>query len=126
MEKVFLVEDDKALVELYSSVFESEKIPAEVFTFGQPALEKIKEIQDKKSEKPSLFVIDLILPDANGIDILKAIKTSEETKGIPVFILSNYSSPEMPKDGGIKPDKFILKTSISPTELAGLVKEAIK
>lgn len=126
---VILVEDDQAIIEVYKTAFEAvDHINLEVMRWGRDAIDKIKEIREKKLKKPNLVIIDLILPDIDGTEILREIKGNPETKDILVFILSNYTSPEnaQKQEGEIKPDKFILKTSITPLELAKLINEAIK
>jgi CheY-like chemotaxis protein len=94
-------------------------------TWGKQAIEKIEEIQCGEAEKPDLVLLDLILPDMNGIEILKEIKGNEKTKDMIVFILSNYTNDEPLQTGKVRPDKFILKTSITPTELIKLIKKVI-
>ncbi len=124
---VYLVEDDEGIIEVYRAAFERAKgVNVEIMQWGNEAIEKIKQIKQKKAEKPSLFIIDLILPDINGMEILKELKVNSETKDIPVFILSNYASQEIMKEGETKADKFILKTSIMPTDLVKMVEEYIK
>lgn len=125
---IILIEDDENIIEVYKAAFKAGNgINLEVIKWGREAVEKIKEIREKNLEKPSLVIIDLILPDINGAEILKEIKGNPATKDILVFVLSNFTNPDILKeDSEIKPDKFILKTSITPTELVKLIKEEIK
>jgi len=123
--KILLIEDDAAIIDVYETAFKAAKIDVETITWGRQALEKVKEMQAGKVEKPSLVLLDLILPDINGSEILNAIKKNEATKDILVFVLSNYADKN-PDPDRAKPDKFILKTDIAPTELANLVKKVLK
>lgn len=120
--KIFLIEDDQSIADIYKIALESVKIEVEVFDWGKKAIDRIKEIQSGKAEKPDLILIDLILPDINGMEILKEIKSNGKTKDIKTFILSNYNISDINNSESILPDKFILKTSITPTELIKLIK----
>jgi DNA-binding response OmpR family regulator len=123
---IFLIEDDAAIVDVYKIAFDAANINFEIMTLGKQAIEKIKEVQCGKTKKPCLVLLDLILPDMNGTEILKEIKKNEKTKDIAVFLLSNYAAEDIPQLDGIKPDKFILKASITPTELIELIKSEFK
>ena len=122
---VLLIEDDTAIIDVYETALKAAGINIQVITWGKQAMEMVKEIKCGRAEKPSLVLLDLILPDINGIEILKEIKENEETKNINVFVLSNYTNEEI-LTNRIKPDKFILKTEITPTELVKLVKNNLK
>ncbi len=125
-EKIFLIEDDPAIIDVYTTAFKNAYINVEVISWGREALKRIKDIREDKEEKPNLVIIDLILPDINGMELLKEIKGDSKTKDIPVFVLSNYTNAELHKTNNINPEKFVLKTSITPTQLAELVKKQIK
>ena len=53
---------------------------------GQEALDMIA------AEKPSLILLDLMMPNVDGFDVLAALSKSEETSNIPVVILSALNS----------------------------------
>ncbi len=121
--KLFLIEDDPTIIDIYSLAFNQAGIDFDVLTSGAKALEKIKNIQEGLEEKPSLILLDLMLPDINGLELLLKIRENDATKNIKVFIVSNYTSEALLNIKYIKPDKFIVKTSITPSELVDLVKE---
>lgn len=123
MKSVLLIEDDSAIIDVYETAMKNARIDLEVIRWGTEAIKKIKNIQTKKQKKPGLVLLDLILPDINGMEILKEIKENNETKDIPVFVLSNYTAEALEQAGNIKPEKFILKTNITPTELIELIKK---
>ncbi len=90
-------------------------------------MERIKRIREGKEEKPDLLLLDLLLPDINGIELLQEIREHEKTKGLPVFILTNYTAPELREIGyDLKVEKYLLKTDWIPSKLAELVKERLE
>jgi len=124
---ILLVEDDVALVDVYKiAIRDLKNIDLEVASLGKKAMERIKGIEDGTIEKLDLVLLDLSLPDMNGIDILKEIRSNDKTKDIPVFVLSNYEINQIPELEQIKPDKFIQKTSINPTQFVEIIKEQLK
>lgn len=121
--KIFLIEDDASIIDVYTTAMKSADFDVEVITWGSQALDKIKKMQEKKDEKPKLVLLDLLLPDVGGKEILKALKSNSETKSIPVFILSNYATEKFSAEDGVVPDKFILKTGVTPTSLVKTISE---
>ncbi|OGH96235.1 MAG: hypothetical protein A2287_09720 [Candidatus Melainabacteria bacterium RIFOXYA12_FULL_32_12] len=53
---------------------------------GNTALEKIKEYKDKID----LILMDLQLPDIDGLEIIKIVKSDDSTKNLPIFVISAY------------------------------------
>ena len=124
---ILLIEDDFAIIDVYTIVLESAGFKVETITLGAQALEKMKEIKKGKVKKPDLLLLDLILPDMNGIDILKAMRKEKETKDIAVFVLTNYTDRELEKMGyNLKSEKHLLKTDYTPTQLVKLIKKRLK
>ena len=122
---VFLIEDELEIMAIYTTALKAAHINVEGITTGREAMEKIKEMQAGKREKQALVLLDLVLPDINGLEILYALRKNEATKDIAIFILSNYTSDALHNISYIKPDKFLVKANISPMQLVELVKEQI-
>lgn len=124
--KILLIEDDRPTIDLYQEIFTREGFDLETLETGSAALEFLKEIQKGLRKKPDLILLDLILPDMNGFEILTKIKSLPETKELKVVILTNYTDPELNK----KIQKFgvptLLKTNYIPKELITLVKEILE
>jgi len=124
---IFFIEDDLPTIEVYKISLESAGFGVQVIESGNKAVEEIKKIAEEGNKKPDLVLLDLILPDINGIEVLKEIRKLEETKDIPVFILTNYSDKKLQKAGfDLKSEKFLLKTDYRPQKLAELVKKRLK
>jgi len=125
---IYLIEDDAAIIDVYRTGLETiGKFKVEVFDTCSDIRERIKEIEAKKSKKPDLILLDLILPECNGVQILEELKKGNETKDIPVFILTNYTSDEI-KDRGIElgTRDYLTKTETTPTKLAEIVRDKLE
>lgn len=126
---IMWVEDDKMLVDLYTEIIKVMKgIDVEFLQLGQLAMNKIKEIEEGKAEKPDLVMLDLLLPDINGNKILEVIRATPSTKDIPVFILTNYGGEQMETEltKNLNAEKYLVKTEWSPGKLMPLIKEKLQ
>lgn len=125
--KILLIEDDLATVELYETLLEKAGFDIETIKWGEEAIKKVKEIKEGKIERPDLVLLDLILPDINGILVLEEIRKHKETKDIPVFILTNYSDTELEKMGhDLRSKRYLLKTDYTPKQFIKIIKEQLK
>ena len=125
--KILLIEDDRPTIDIYKTAFEFSGFDIDIVDLGERAIDTVKKIEEGKKLPPDLIMLDLILPDMSGVDILKEIKKGEKTKKIPVFVFSNYADSELEKmDKEKKPDKIILKTNHSPMEIVEMVKKGIE
>lgn len=125
--KILLIEDDLPTVEIYEDVLKKAGFETETFKWGKKGLERLEEIKEGKKEKPDLILLDLILPDINGIEILEKAKKEEKLKDIPFFVLTNYGDPELEKESwrlGI--EKYIVKTNYTPSQLVKIIKDWFK
>ncbi len=104
MATVFCVEDDAGIRELVTCALQSGGYLAEGFPDGKSFFQRLQE------EKPSLILLDIMLPDEDGISILKRIKSEDATENIPVIMLSAKSS-EIDKVTGLEngADDYITK-----------------
>ncbi|OGZ83768.1 MAG: hypothetical protein A2416_00095, partial [Candidatus Staskawiczbacteria bacterium RIFOXYC1_FULL_37_52] len=91
-------------------------------------LDKIKEIEDGKAEKPDLIMLDLLLPDINGDKILEKIRKTPSTKDIPVFIFTNYGGEQMENElaKNFNAEKYLVKTDYGPNKLMPMIKEKLQ
>lgn len=126
-QKVFLVEDETELIDIYKAVFSKEGFEVEEVRFGADAQEEIEKWIKGERPKPAFIILDLILPDMNGIVLLKKIKSEKETRDIPIFVLTNYSSKEIEKTlQNYKVEGYFVKTDISPQDLLKLIKKVLE
>lgn len=120
MTKILLVEDDEVLSGMYKMKFQQEGYNISVADNGEKGLEKIRQ------EKPDLVLLDLILPQKDGYQVLDEIKQDDDIKHIKVFILSNLGQNAEIKQGKEKgADDYFIKANLTPAQLVEQVKEKI-
>jgi len=121
MQKILIVEDDPMLVEIYQKKFSSDGYEVITAMDGSEVLKKIK------SEKPELVLLDLVLPEEDGFDVLKKIKQNPHTKDIRVIIFSNLSQTEdKQKAQALGAEGFITKSDFTPKEMIEEVRKIFK
>lgn len=124
---ILFIEDDIPTVEVYKIALERAGFMVEVLTSGQEAMDKIAEIEREEAAKPDLILLDYILPDVDGLEILKEIRKRKNTKNLKVFVATNYSIEKLKQDGKfINGEKFILKADYPPSKMADLVKKELR
>ncbi|MEK7643546.1 MAG: response regulator [Patescibacteria group bacterium] len=118
--KILLIEDDKFLIKLYSDKLTREGFEVSMAITGEEGLSKVK------SEKPELILLDVILPQKNGFDILSALKLDSTTKSIPVVMLTNLGQESDVKTGlELGAVDYLVKTDFSITRLPEVVRKHI-
>jgi len=125
--KILLVEDDTAIIDVYNIAFTAAGFEVETISDGQSAMDKVKAIQSGKDAAPGIILLDIVLPDFNGMDILKEIKAGDKTKGIKLFILSNNTDAELKKMGyDLGNQKCLTKSQYTPSQLVEILKKELK
>jgi phosphate regulon transcriptional regulator PhoB len=119
-EIILLVEDEKNIVELVKYNLEQEGFRVLTATRGNTGLETALK------EKPALVVLDLMLPEMNGLEICKTLKRNDKTHLIPIIMLTAKGT-ESDKVVGLElgADDYITKP-FSPRELVARVKAVLR
>lgn len=86
MKHILVVEDEDFLSQVLKDNLSLEGYKVETAVDGEDALEKIQE------SKPSLILLDLLLPKIDGFQVLEELKSSPDFKLIPVIVLSNLGA----------------------------------
>ncbi|EOD01275.1 response regulator [Caldisalinibacter kiritimatiensis] len=118
--KILVVDDEEHIVELIN--FNLEKHGYKVVTAfnGKDAFKKVKE------ESPDLIVLDLMLPEIDGIDVCKMLKKDSDTEKIPIIMLTARSE-ETDKVLGLElgADDYVTKP-FSVKELIARIKAVLR
>ena len=117
MAKILIIEDDQLMIRLYQKVFKFEKYDVAVASNGKDGLEKVD------SFKPTLILLDIMMPKMNGLEVLTKLKANPETKKIPVVVLTNLAGTQDAETAMAKGAvKYIVKSEHEPKEVTKIVK----
>jgi DNA-binding response OmpR family regulator len=86
--RILIVEDDTALTQLLQLVFESRGLRVTVAETGKQALEAVVK------EPPAVVLLDLMMPDVDGLEICRGIRANPHTADIPIIVLTAKTSEE--------------------------------
>lgn len=119
--KILLIEDDQNQIKMYQFKFEKEGY---IFLAGRSGEEGIR---IAKEQNPDLILLDLVLINENGVEVLEKLKQDEATKNIPVMILTNLAKKTMKeKSKELGAIDFIIKTQHNPSDLVEKIKKELK
>lgn len=85
MPKVLLIEDEESLRKLYTKILNAKNYTVEAAADGEDALSVLKIF------RPDVIVLDIVMPNYNGVEFLKILKNDDELKSIPVVMLTALS-----------------------------------
>jgi CheY-like chemotaxis protein len=120
MVKVLIIEDDPLMSRMYQKIFKFEGYEVESAANGEEGLEMVK------VGKPTLILLDIMMPKMNGLQVLEKLKLDSETKGIPVIMLTNLAGQQDAETALSKGAvKYIIKSEFEPKEVANMVKEIL-
>ncbi len=83
--KVLITEDDPLMSRMYQKIFTFEGYEVIMAGNGEEGLEKAK------LEKPTIILLDVMMPKMNGLQMLEKLKLDPDTKKIPVIMLTNLA-----------------------------------
>lgn len=118
--KILFIEDDQPLALAYKRKFTQAGYQVEIADDGQNGLSKASKFQ------PNIIILDIILPGGmNGFDVLRQLKLTEETKNIPVLMMTNLAEEgQSAKQEGA--EEYLLKVNVSLQSLLDKVEVYLK
>lgn len=115
-----IVEDDPMLVEIYEKKLKDSGFEVKIVTTG-------KAVKDEVIDwKPELILLDVVLPDMDGFEVLEVLKKEESIKDIPVYAFSNLAAKEdIDRATSLGAAGYLTKSSFTPTQLAEELKKIL-
>ena len=116
MKHILLVEDDPDISQMYATKFRLEGLDMVIARTAHIALSLIKR------RRPDLILLDLLLPEMGGLEMLSIIKKDPHTRDIPVIILTNQSSDDAMKEAiEIGAEAYLIKGEVEPKYVVRMV-----
>lgn len=118
--KVAIIEDDIAISQMYRLKFETEGYQVQTADNGKLGLELVEQF------KPDIILLDLMMPEMTGDQMLAELRKKAWGKDITVIILTNMGEEEAPKSlKELNVHSFIVKAEMTPRQVAERVKAAL-
>ncbi len=118
--KIAIIEDDQAISQMYRIKFEAEGYDVETAENGKLGLALAEEM------KPDIMLVDLMMPEMNGDEMLEKMRATDWGKRIKVIVLTNMGEQEAPdiiKKLDVR--RFIVKAEMTPRQVAEMVKKEL-
>ncbi|MDP2864349.1 MAG: response regulator [bacterium] len=120
MKTILFIEDESALQKTFGEIIAQEGYQMISALDGETGLSVAKE------KKPDLILLDLILPKIHGFDVLKKLKEENETRDIPVIVLTNLETLEdVEKALELGATTYLVKANYSLEEILEKIKKAL-
>jgi DNA-binding response OmpR family regulator len=119
--KIAIIEDDLTISQMYRLKFEAEGYKVISAHNGKDGLQVIEK------DIPDIILLDLMMPEMNGDEMLAQLRKTDWGKNIKVIILTNMGEQEVPdevKKLGVS--SIILKADMTPRQVAEIVKTQLK
>lgn len=121
-QKVFIIDDDKFLLDMYAIKFKEVGFDVCAAGNGTDALDKLNE-----GLVPDIILLDIVMPGMDGFDVLKNIKEKKLVVSAKIIILSNIGQEsDIERGKKLGANGYIVKASVTPTEVVEKVKAVLK
>ena len=119
--KVLLVEDEEFIRDLFKRQLDLSGFATDAFANGQDGLAALSK------NAYDLVLLDIMLPDINGLQILQNIRQNPATKGVAVVLLTNLGQDAVIKQGfELGADGYLVKAAYTPDQIVQEVKNIMQ
>ncbi len=122
MTKIFIAEDDPLMARMYEKAFRLSGYEVEEAHDGEAAIAKLRAMKPK----PTLVILDIMMPKASGFDVLRQMKEDADLKNVPVVILTNLSGKDDAEKGlELGAVTYLVKSQYDPKQVVDKMKEIL-
>ena len=114
--KILIVEDDVFIRDIYQVKFSNEGFDVIIAENGVKAMGILEQ------ETPDVILLDIMMSQMNGMEVLKEIKEKETLKEIPIIMLTNISEKEKVTEGfELGANDYLITSHFTPSEVVSKV-----
>ncbi len=118
--KILIVEDDRYISKMYQLKLSLEGYTVVVAENGREGVDKIKEFM------PDIILLDILMPELDGFEVLNIVKNDEATKNIPILIMSNLGQEDHIQKGmSLGAIGYIVKSQYTPSKVVETIKDVL-
>lgn len=118
--KILIIEDDRYISKMYQLKLSLDGFDVQVADNGRIGIEKVKEF------KPDIILTDILMPEMDGFEVIKQVKSDEELKTIPILIMSNLGQEDHIQKGlELGALGYIVKSQYTPSKVVEKIKEIL-
>ena len=118
--KVAIIEDDPSIVQMYKLKFTTEGFDVQTAGDGESGLTLID------SFKPDVVLLDLMMPNMNGLDMLSKLRSSAEGAKMKVIVLTNMGDTETAtRVFKMSANDYIVKAELTPKQVVERVQKLL-
>ncbi len=117
---ILIAEDDTAYGNVYKTKLENEGFDVTVVENGELVLGEMER------RKPDLLILDLMMSDKNGFEVLQELRSNDKFKEMKVIVASNLSQhADVEKVSALQAIDYFVKSDVSVTEMVEKIKKAL-
>jgi DNA-binding response OmpR family regulator len=121
MKKILIIEDDQLIANIYRNKLAVENYQVETAADGEKGLELVKSFQ------PDAVVLDLMLPNVTGVEVLKRIRGQAGLEQLPVIVFSNTFLSNMVQEAWkAGATKCLSKANCTPKQIIDVVRNLLQ
>lgn len=121
IKKILIVEDDSFISDMYKAKLEYLGYDIKIAENGKVGLELAT------SFNPDLILLDIVMPEKDGFELLSDLKKDEKLKDLPVILLTNLGRREdIEKGFKMGANDYIIKAHFTPQEVVEKVNKILK
>lgn len=118
--KILIVEDDRYISKMYQLKLSLEGYDVQVAENGKQGVDKVKEFM------PDIMLLDILMPELDGFEVLNIVKADEATKNIPVLIMSNLGQEDHVEKGmKLGAVGYVVKSQYTPSKVVEKIKSVL-
>ncbi|MBW6432076.1 response regulator [Patescibacteria group bacterium] len=118
--KILIIEDDRYISKMYQLKLSLEDYDVQVAENGKQGVDKIKQFM------PDIVLLDILMPELDGFEVLKIVKADPVTKEIPVLIMSNLGQEDHVEKGmKLGALGYIVKSQYTPSKVVEKIKSVL-
>lgn len=121
MIRILLIEDEDFIRDLYKRQLDLAGFSTDIAANGKQGLSALQQ------NDYDMLLLDIMLPDTNGLEVLKFVKSQERTKNTLVVMLTNLGQDAIIQEGfKLGAEGYLIKASLTPNQVVQEIKNILK